>query len=151
VSRQVEFIVADLTRFTEGELVALALNVDANLRSQPPQGTPVRTGWAAANWVPSVGAPMALPAADTKDPTPAQIAAARQAGRSALNEVLAYKLTDGPIFVSNGVPYIVPLNDGHSPQSPPGFVQTALEQAVLDTALASMEARSARGLRGREL
>ena len=150
-SAQVEFIVADLTTFTERELVSLAFNVDANLRANPPQGTPIDTGWASANWVPSVGAPRVLPNADQRDPTPAQIAAARRAGAAGLNEVLDYKLDDGAIFVSSGVPYIGPLNNGHSTQSPPGFVQTALEQAVVDTALQSLDERSRSGLRGRDL
>lgn len=33
---------------------------------------------------------------------------------------------DGPIYLTNNVPYIVPLNDGHSKQAPAGFVQRAI-------------------------
>lgn len=146
---QIEFIIGDLVDFSEREIRALAVNVDANLRANPPQGTPVDTGWAAANWVPSIDAPKIL--ADKRDPTPADIAAMRQAGEAGLNDVLSWKLADGPIFVTNNVVYITRLNEGHgrAPQSPPGFVQTALEQAVLDTALQAMDERSSRGLRGR--
>lgn len=129
---QIEFIIADLSRFSEREIVSLALNVDSTLRANPPIGTPIDTGWASANWVPSVGAAALFP--DVKgDPTPAQIATRRQAGQQGLNEVLAWNLGEGPIFVTNGVPYIQKLNDGHSPQSPPGFVQKAVAQAIEET------------------
>lgn len=128
---QIEFIIADLELFTQGELVALALNVDANLRSNPPIGTPVDIGWARANWVPSVGEPILLP--DIKNPDPTHVAARNQQRDAALNQVLGYRLTDGPLFNSNNVVYIARLNDGHSPQSPPGFVQAALVKAVNET------------------
>jgi hypothetical protein len=47
---QIDVIVADLDKFTRGEVIALALNVNANLRSNPPLGTPIDTGWASAKW-----------------------------------------------------------------------------------------------------
>lgn len=131
-TEQIEFIIDDLSRFTEREIVALALNVDSNLRANPPLGTPVDTGWAAANWIPSVGDPEYLPSSQ-RDPTPADIAARRRAGEQGLNEVLAWRIEQGAIFVTNSVPYIAPLNAGHSPQSPAGFVQNALEVAVRET------------------
>lgn len=129
---QIDIIVADLDRFTRGEIVALALNVDANLRSSPPLGTPVDTGWARANWLPSIGEPTIIEARAHK-PTPAQVASRGEDAQRGLNEILAWDINDGPIFDTNNVPYIGPLNDGHSPQSPPGFIQNALEQAVKDT------------------
>jgi hypothetical protein len=129
---QVDFIVADLSEFTRGEVVALALNVDANLRSSPPLGTPVDTGWARANWIPSINEP-ALMDARVKDPTPEQVAARQAIAEGGLNDLLAWRLESGPIFDSNNVEYIGVLNAGHSPQSPPGFVQNALEKAVRET------------------
>jgi hypothetical protein len=128
---QLDFIIADLTRFAREEVVALGLDVVANLQDHPPRGTPIDTGWASANWIPSVGAPDETRVKD-KDPTPADVAAARARGKAGLNEVLAWDFDDGAIFASNNVRYIRPLNEGHSTQSPPGFVQTALERAVLD-------------------
>lgn len=130
---QIDIIVADLDRYTAGEIKALALNVDANLRANPPLGTPVDTGWARANWVPSVGQPALFDAKKGGRPTGGEIAAQEEASQQGLNEVLAWRLTDGPIFVTNNVPYIGPLNDGHSKQSPPGFVQAALVKAVSET------------------
>lgn len=128
---QIDIIVADLDQFTRGEIIALGLNVNANLRSNPPLGTPIDTGWASANWQPSVGEPASV--AQVKDPTPAQVAARDQQAQQGLNELLAWRNTDGPIFSTNNVAYIGALNKGHSAQSPSGFVQAAIEKAVRQT------------------
>ncbi len=128
---QIDIIVADLDKFTRGEVIALALNINANLRSSPPLGTPIDTGWASANWVPSVGEPFSDPQAATiKEPTAGQIAARARVASEGENDVLAWRNTDGPIFSTNNVPYIQPLNDGHSNQSPRGFVQIAIEKGI---------------------
>ena len=61
--------------------------------------------------------------------------------------MLAWNVNNGPIFVTNNVPYIGALNNGHSPQqAQPGFVQRALEKAVRETysAGASRAARARR-------
>lgn len=128
---QVDFIVADLDLFTRGEIVALALNVDANLRSNPPIGTPVDIGWARAGWQPSVGEPII--AEDIRNPTAAQVATRNAEAEQGISNVLGWTLDKGPIFDTNNVVYIGVLNAGHSPQSPPGFVQAALELAVNQT------------------
>lgn len=131
---QIDLIIADLNDYTRGEIIALALNVNANLRSQPPLGTPVDTGWAAANWVPSVGDPYNDPtAAEVREPTAAQVAARAAVAREGQNDVLGWKPTDGSIFSTNNVPYIQALNNGHSGQSPRGFVQAAIEKAIRQT------------------
>lgn len=136
MAEQIDIIVADLEQYTRGEIIALALNVNANLRDSPPGGTPIDTGWASANWVPSVGEPEILPGepADPKEgPTPGEVAARAGLAEQGINEVLSWRLQDGPIFSTNNVPYIGALNAGHSPQSPRGFVQTAIEKAVRET------------------
>lgn len=133
---QIDIVVADLAEFTRGEVIALALNVNANLRSNPPLGTPIDTGWASANWLPSVGEPKIVngePADSSEGPTPGEVASRAQMAAEGENDVLSWRLEDGPIFSTNNVPYITALNDGHSPQSPRGFVQTAIEKAVRQT------------------
>lgn len=145
---QIDIIVADLDRFTRGEVVALALNVNANLRDSPPLGTPIDTGWASANWVPSVGDPYTDPGIDqVKDPTPLQVAARAKVAAEGVNDVLSWRNEDGPIFSTNNVPYIGALNAGHSGQSPRGFVQTAIEKAIRQTysRAASQAGRARRG------
>lgn len=133
---QIDFIVADLDKFTQGEVIALALNVNANLRSNPPLGTPIDTGWASANWLPSIGEPMIVdgsPKNRKEGPTSAEVAERDRMAQDGLNDVLSWRLEDGPIFSTNNVPYIGALNNGHSPQSPRGFVQVAIEKAITQT------------------
>lgn len=131
---QIDFIVADLDRFTRGEVIALALNVNANLRDSPPAGTPIDTGWASANWVPSVGEPFSDPGiSQVNEPTPAQVAARARVAEDGVNDVLSWRNGEGPIFSTNNVPYIGALNAGHSGQSPAGFVQAAIERAIRQT------------------
>lgn len=129
---QIAIIMADLADYTRGEVIALGLNINANLRSNPPLGTPIDLGWASANWVPSVGAPAFLPS-DKKEPTAGDVSARAQVADKGTNEVLSWRPEDGPIFSTNSVPYIEPLNAGHSPQSPRGFVQVAIEKAIRQT------------------
>lgn len=129
---QIDTIIADLDLFTAGEIKALALNVDANLRENGPIGTPVDTGWARANWVPSVGERYRGDASN-KEPTLADVIARQQIADEGLANVLKWKAGSGVIFVTNNVPYIQPLNNGHSGQSPRGFVQAAVALAVRQT------------------
>lgn len=135
VPDQVDLIVADLDLFTQGEIIALALNVNANLRDQPPLGTPIDTGWASANWLPSVGEPKIVDStpADSSGPTVIEIAQRAAMADAGLNDVLAWRLQDGPIFSTNNTEYIAALNAGHSPQSPRGFVTNALIKAINQT------------------
>lgn len=131
----IDVIVVDLRNFTRGEVIALGVNVNANLRDAPPLGTPIDTGWASANWVPSVGTPASSAAARevAGEPTPAQVASARAAAEQGINEILGWNFNNGSIFSTNNVPYISALNEGWSNQSPSGFVPIAIERAVRDT------------------
>lgn len=131
---QIDIIVADLNQYTRGEVIALALNINANLRDSPPGGTPIDTGWASANWVPSVGKPYEdAGIAAVKEPTSAQVAARSRVADEGLNDVLSWRNEDGVIFSTNNVRYIEALNAGHSAQSPRAFVQAAIEKAIRQT------------------
>ena len=124
---QLSFIIADLSRFTAEETLALALDVQANLR----EDTPRDTGWARANWIPSTGAPLEDPRiANIRNPTPAEVRRAALRQEQAQGELLAYDLSKGVIFTTNNVSYIIPLNEGHSPQAGSGFVQRAVGRAL---------------------
>lgn len=92
----------------------LVLEIDRELR----RATPIDTGHARRNWVASVGSRFTGEVDDD---------AARQAG---LQQVLAYTLTSGALWVSNIVPYIQRLNYGHSQQAPAGFVEAAVDRAM---------------------
>ena len=125
--KQVTAIVRDLERFTERLVVKITLDVTGNLI----ETTPVDTGWARANWVPSVGKRSRRPAQSFKGKTPSasvQAAAAKQSAGQA--QALGYKLARGRVYVNNNVRYITRLNDGYSRQAPPGFVQRGIRKAV---------------------
>lgn len=121
---QIRIIVGGLEQFSERQIIQLSLEVTANLI----ETTPVDLGWARANWVPTIGQPYEQNVGYANDS--ADVGSARQkqtAGKVALR---GYKLTKGPIFVSNNVPYIQVLNEGSSTQAPAGFVQMAIQTAI---------------------
>lgn len=87
------------------------------------EDTPLDTGWARANWIPSVGSPVESPAG-----FPGEVQTSFQQGGIA--EIEGYRLSDGPIYVSNNAPYIESLNAGSSSQAPAGFVETDIDRAI---------------------
>lgn len=109
---------ADLAKAIEQDIKAIPLDIARNLRVKPPLGTPVQTGHARRNWIPSSGEPHSGEV-DSDGDYEAGLAAA-----------LAWKLGDGALWVSNSVPYIQALNDGHSKKSPAGFVERAIDMAL---------------------
>lgn len=125
-------VVKDLQGSVETAVKALTLEIHAELvKAAPEGGTPVDTGWARANWVPNIG----TPERDTVG-TREQAEAAGGNFRSAVPEqglavvAASYRLQQGPVYVSNNVPYIENLNAGSSKQAPSGFVQKAIRRAV---------------------
>ncbi len=99
--------------------VELAVNMHAELV----EATPVDTGFARAMWVPSLSAPAFVTATDA--------AGGRALTEAGLGAVLAFKLEDGAIFVSNRTRYIRRLDGGSSTQAPAGFVRTAIAKAII--------------------
>lgn len=125
---QLSFIIADLSRYTAHETLALAMDVQANLQ----EDTPRDTGWARANWIMSIGLPVEDPAvAAVKDPTPAQVAQAAVRQTTAIEAVAGYSDTKlGAIFTTNNVPYIGRLNEGWSAQAGSAFIQRSVGRAL---------------------
>lgn len=99
---------------------ALALEIVKELKRKT-VGTPVDTGHARANWIPSVGVP------NTTE-SPGNSTAAQTAG---VAQVLSFKLGDGVLWVSNAVPYVPILNRGSSTQAPPLFIEAAIDRALV--------------------
>lgn len=95
--------------------------------------TPVDTGRARSNWVVEVGK---QPTRDTREPySPGDHGSTGAANASAAiaqgqRAVMAYNREDEYIFITNNLHYIKDLNEGKSPQAPPGFVQTAIARGV---------------------
>tara|TARA_R110000737_G_scaffold47134_4_gene67060 strand:+ start:19009 stop:19416 length:408 start_codon:yes stop_codon:yes gene_type:complete len=124
--RQIQIIINALDGVAEQIVKSVVLDVVANLVKAPKEGgTPVKTGWARANWIARIGSPGTEPVGD-----PESVGSAKGAQNAALGSVLSYKLVSGPVFISNNVPYILRLNEGSSQQAPAGFVQRAIQLAV---------------------
>jgi hypothetical protein len=119
VADQVRQIIEALREVGEKVIKQITLDVTANLI----ETTPVDTGWARANWIPSIGPREGV--AGTRE----NISGAEQEiGKAQV--VTEYKIEMGEVHVSNAVPYVQSLNDGHSQQAPAGFVQAAIAKAV---------------------
>jgi hypothetical protein len=116
VTRQSAAVGAALRDHAATVAKALVLEVDRELRTSG-TGTPVDTGHARRNWVPSVAVPFQGEAA-SDGPHDAGVAA-----------VFRFKLGDGALFVSNNVPYIKRLNLGWSAQAPVGFIEACVDRA----------------------
>jgi len=115
-----------LRAFATKVVVKLVFDITANLRAAPDEGgTPVDTGWARANWIPSI-------AQSVDEPFGSRVNVSSDAQDAGLASVGAYTLDLGQIYVTNPVPYIQSLNDGHSQQAPAGFVERAIEKAVFE-------------------
>ncbi len=119
-------VVSALDKFIDDIIKKIVLDIVANVRSAPDTGygTPVDTGWARANWVPRIGSP-ALQVTGTRE---AVSGSAQETGIA--NIAISYRASQGPVFITNNVPYIVLLNEGSSGQAPRGFVQNAIAKAI---------------------
>jgi bacteriophage HK97-gp10 putative tail-component len=113
VGKQAARIGAELRARIAMAMKMLALEIDRELR----RNTPVDTGHARRNWIPSVG---------SMNTTEANDDGAHQAG---VLEVLSYKLTDGALWVANVVDYVHYLNYGTSDQQPAGFIERSVDIA----------------------
>lgn len=110
----VDEVMDRLERTVEKAAIAFVLELDKQLR----RGTPVATGHARRNWIPSVTAPSQVEATDDAEHA-AGVARAVQ-----------YKLRDGSLWVSNVVSYIRRLNNGWSKKKPAGFIERAIDLAL---------------------
>lgn len=109
-------IMVRLENATREATIDMALRIHGALV----EGTPVDTGWARSNWLPSVGVPRGetVGAPGALDQGPARV------GQS---EVAGWGIQDGPIYIANNVPYIRRLNGGSSNQAPAGFIEAAVQ------------------------
>ncbi len=124
--RQIRAIVKGMNRLTSRVITKITLDVTANLV----ETTPVDTGWARANWVPSIGQPALRDLPSTRPDDAQVVAGAVAEQQTAKAGILGYALKMGRVFVTNNVPYILDLNDGSSKKAPVGFVQRAIAKAV---------------------
>lgn len=107
----------------DGKVASTCIRLAVNAHAELVERTPRDTGWAKANWIPSLTAPV-VTIAGSPD------AISKADADAGLGAVLAFKLEDGAIFVSNNVPYIQRLDAGSSTQAPAGFVKQAIDAAL---------------------
>jgi hypothetical protein len=116
-------------------MTALGKTFDANRKDLLPRtalvvhavvalGTPVDTGRARGSWLVAIGSRPAEGTAET--PADYGFSASHAKAQSTLR---GYK-DQGEVHITNNLPYIVPLNEGHSQQAPAGFVEDAIAAGV---------------------
>lgn len=118
----VETITKELDNFTDKEVIALGLDINEGLV----QITPKITSWAANNWIPNVGEPFRSTVGSPDNPSAG--ASVRTAAIASI--VSNYSFKKGPLFISNNVDYIEPLNNGRTNKAPLGFVQLTVVEKV---------------------
>lgn len=113
----------DLKRFgkvtrNQAELIFRKIAID--LDSRVVLSTPVDTGRARGNWFPSINTPSNRVDESASD----------QSGSSAISAITATALgapLGSVIWLTNNLPYILPLENGHSKQAPQGMVDMNLQ------------------------
>lgn len=116
---QAQAIGERLRKHTEMIFKALCLEIDRELRI----ATPVDTGFARANWVPSVGLP--------HEGEARKVGSGSSEHAAGVGQVMRFKLEDGTLWVSNSVDYVaLALNYGSSSQAPAMFIEAAVDRAV---------------------
>lgn len=95
--------------------------------------TPVDTGRARSNWIVALSAPASgviepYAPGEGGSTGPANTQAALDQGEQVITGYTAGH--DIEIHITNNLPYIQRLNDGHSAQAPANFVETAVAEAV---------------------
>lgn len=96
-------------------------------------GTPVDKGTARSGWTPSAGSAVTSKITAPADEAQARSEASSRYGRNhakALALYASYNLAAGKVFLTNPVPWIVPLNAGSSAQAPAMFVERGIETAL---------------------
>lgn len=112
ISQELENIVRD-------ESIELTKNVTIEIKDM----TPVDTGHAMANWIPTYGSP-------NKDIIGSKQDVSDVAYKQAMSELDSYELSKGNLYLTNNVEYIEVLNEGHSSQAPRAFVQIGMSRGM---------------------
>jgi len=134
-------ILLDITNFAQKEVIGLGIDIVSRLRDNPQMGgTPIDTGWASSNWIPSIGKPV-LRTYGKKHPNKLNI------NKSNAGIASLAKWTKGPIFICNNVPYINYINMKHKRYR--YFVDSAIKNALASKGVitAPLTAKSIGGFR----
>lgn len=128
-SKRIRTIAVEAEREVENTVKQVAISVDQTVV----MATPVDTGRARSNWIARLGsAARGVREAFVPGKKGSTGAANSQASIDAARGIIAgYSVRTNPaIFISNNLPYIEKLNDGHSTQAPAAFVQQAVQSGA---------------------
>ncbi len=120
---QITLIMAQLNKVAESVIKQAATGITKTLAVV----TPVDTGFARTNWIPTISTPFEGTIGDRS--TLAGINGNTQkTGIAAINA--NYTISKGKAYVTNNVEYITSLNDGTSKQAPRAFVQQTIAKVL---------------------
>ncbi len=119
MANDVDRVIRDMNAFVAGVVRVISVSVTNNVTVS----TPVDTGFAKSNWIPSVGKPKSSPSGS-------RTSVSSGAQKSGLGRLKSYRVTQGRVFIVNNVEYIGDLNSGSSSQAPAGFVQGGIARGV---------------------
>lgn len=120
-AKRMRAISATFEKNTDDMMVAVALT----MHSAVVLGTPVDTGRARGSWFVEIDK-TAEGMLSKDDKTEFGYVPSRTKAEAKLAQ---YK-GQASIHLTNNLPYITPLNEGHSKQAPEGFVEIAIEAAI---------------------
>lgn len=120
-------LVDDIEQFLTQKMVQLNTALVENLY----EDTPVDTGFARSNWIPTIGAPFS----DVFGDRDTNVSDARQ--EAGLAELKGYTPTQlaKSLWIANNVKYIKLLNAGTSSQAPAAFVERAISISISEVSL----------------
>lgn len=116
-SRLVRRLRVVATRLERG-IESLVADIGEEVGRDLVPATPVDTGFARANWRPSINVPAELPVTLNDPSGAATVARITTVSRQ-------WRIGD-VLYLVNNAPYIVQLNEGSSPQAQAGFVAEAV-------------------------
>ena len=127
-------LIDDIHRVVNQKMINTAMQIHSTLRNAPPRGTPIDTRWASNNWTISLDSPRA----DTVGVKPKRGTHLPQSSNvdTGLVALLQFDIQkNSAIYIQNNAPYIARLNNNWSKQSPAGFVEAAIDEAMLANGL----------------
>ena len=114
-NERIRIIISNIRANTNQVVAVLA----SEIRTALVKANPVDTGWARANWIPSIGRPFRGNNRQlSQEARRSRASGAEAQGDAATNQISSrYDTSQGSVYISNNVPYITPLNERGSSRS----------------------------------
>lgn len=128
LDRKMMRLAACIVKNANRKVAAMAIGIV----QQEVQETPVDTGRAKANWQVSIGFPV-FESIEAQPPgVGGSTAGANQAfaENAAIERIRSFSPSDQKIFITHNLDYIEPLNQGHSGQNDPGWIERAIADGI---------------------